>query len=164
MNGMRKARVVLAATAVVSGFTLTAPANAAPIYPMIVVTVTGRAGVTPSFTITAQSPTWTCVQGTWSAGSYVVECTPPTPPAGFTNTCLNTAVSVTSGGIPGAGALYGQTHCDDDPGSAASTPTGSSAVDADVPNVEFTKGYCEVHGGPAEPAKRPWTVTCTIDH
>lgn len=165
MRSLRTFRLVLAASGVVTGLVMTAPAHAAPIYPMIAVTITARAGQVPTYTVTAQAPTpWTCAQGQWGSGTYEVACTPPIAPAGFTNTCIWNAVAITSAGIPLAGNLYAQANCDNDPGASAATPSGTSNSGAAVVNLAFTTFYCRVIGGATEPSTRPWTATCTDNH
>lgn len=165
MGNLRPIRSLLAGTAVLTGLVMSAPAHAAPIYPMIAVTITARAGQTPTFAVTAQAPSaWTCIPGTWGGGTFVVACTPPAAPTGFTNTCIWNAVAVSSVGIPLAGNLYAQAHCDSDPGASTSTPSGTSNAGAAVVNVAFDTFYCRVYGGFFEPSMRPWTVTCTDNH
>lgn len=165
MRRIRSARVLVMAAALVGGAVTATPANAAPIYPMIAVQITARAGQVPTYSVVAQAPTpWSCAQGPWGSGVFVVTCTAPAAPVGFENTCLWTVVNVTSAGIPGAGNLYGQTQCDNHPGSAASTPSGGSASDVDAVNVQFSTVVCRAQGGVFEPSTRPWTVSCTNNH
>jgi hypothetical protein len=164
MRSLRTFRLVLAATGVVTGLVMTAPANAAPITPMIAVTITARAGMVPTFDASVQAPAWTCVKQQWGSGTFVVACTPAAAPGGFTNTCVWNAVAITSAGIPLAGNLYAQSYCDTDEGAGASTPSGTSTASSAVVDVAFTTFYCRVDGGATEPSTRPWTVTCTDNH
>ena len=165
MRRIRSVPVALVAAGLISGVVPQAPAQAAtPLYAMITVTINARAGVRPTFTVSAQAPAWKCVEGTWGSGTYVVECTPPPAPDGFENYCAWNVLAVTSAGIPGAGNLYGHTHCDTNAGSSASTPTGASSGDADLVNVPVSTFYCRGFGGAVEPALRPWTITCTANH
>lgn len=161
----RNAKLV-AAAGLVSAVATATPAEAAlPVYPMIAITISARAGQVPTATVSAQAPAfWTCSQPTWGFGTYVVACTPPAAPPGFENVCAWNIVTVTSAGIPGFGPLNARASCDGDPGAAASTNSGGTNQAATLPNIPFSTFFCSAAGGVNEPAMRPWTVNCTVDH
>ena len=167
MNRLRNAvRLLAVGTGALSTLVTATQANAAlPIYPMIAITISARAGQVPTYVVTAQAPgLWACSQPTWGLGTYVVHCTPPAAPAGFENVCVWNIVTVTSAGIPGFGPLNARANCDGDPGAAASTNTGGTNQATTLPNIVFSDFYCSVSGGINEPGMRPWTVNCTVDH
>lgn len=164
IRSLRLGALAAAVTAVVA---MTGPAHATPIYPMLFVTINAPVAGVVTYSIDAQAPAgWTCVQLTWAAGSYHLQCSPPAAPRGFENTCVWNVVKVQTSGV--RGALYGQSHCDKDPGASANVaanaglPAGNAAWAN--PNLQFSSAYCRADTGINDTFVRPWTVRCSVNH
>lgn len=164
MPKIRSLRAATVGAALVAGVAMITPANATPIYPMLFVTISAQpGGGPPTWSIDAQAPTgWSCTTPTWASGTYHLQCQPPAAPPNFENTCVWNVVKVQTTGI--AGTLYGQSHCDSDPGASASTGApGASAAGAPA-NVQFTYAHCRATTGATDALTRPWTVRCSVNH
>jgi hypothetical protein len=174
MRNIGRTKVMLIAGALLGVGIMAAPAQAAPTYPMIFLTINAPLPSTsaPTFTIDAQFPLgWDCTSTglglglTWNAvtGVATVRCAPPAPAnMALTNTCGWNVVKVMSTGV--SGRLYGESFCDSRAGASASiaAPTPLTA-NAAYDNNAFTVGTCRATASP-DALVRPWVVRCSINH
>ncbi len=167
---LHRLRTAVAVSGLLAGGLGLAPAHAAPIYPMLFLTISAPAGLgAPTYTIDAQAPAgWQCGALSWvvsppgGTGTATVSCSPPVAPMGFENTCVWNVAKVLSTGV--SGNLYGQSFCETNNGAAVSTGVPGTNVFGTAVNVQFKTATCRAIASPVEQLVRPWTVRCSINH
>ena len=128
-----------------------------PVYPTGTIIISGSAlGFHVSYgAFNPPRDQWTCSP---PEPTLTVSCTPPTPPAGYTNVCATVSVDVTNGGD---GTVSGSSHCSTAPGAYAVSfgPTATPTHDTASQNSTFP-WTCEAVPNQSVPG--PWEVRCAV--